>query len=185
MLLADTMAIFFVIIGLLITFPSLWLFCEALFPAWVDESSSAVKHGFIKSLLCGIPVVLAAVFIVAILGKLPGSVGQIAGILSFCLLMLFAQLGVAGFARVLGMRLKNSEKDTTIRVTLRGGAVLVLTFLLPILGWFLILPGSIVIGAGSSIRVFCSRIRATMRSSKKAKAPAVVLSGSEAGLQEP
>ena len=184
MLLADTMAIFFVIIGLLITFPSLWLFCAALFPVWVDESSNAVKNGFIKSLLCGIPVVLAAVFIVAILGKLPGSVGQIAGILSFCLLMLFAQLGVAGFARILGSRLKASDNDTTIRVTLRGGLVLVLTFLLPILGWFLILPGSIVIGAGSSIRVFCARIRTALRSSKKTK-QSVVLAGPETSLQEP
>lgn len=158
MLLADTMAVFFVIVGLLLTFPSLWLFCSALFPKWVDETSNAVRNGFIKSFLCGLPVVLLFIFLVVVLGKLPGSLGQIAGILSFCLLMLFAQLGVAGFARMLGVRLQLSDNDNVVRLTIRGGAVLVLSYLLPLLGWFLILPGSIVIGAGSSMRVLSSRL---------------------------
>jgi len=153
MLLADTMAIFLVIVGLLITFPSLWLLCSALWPAFVERSSSSVQGGVWKSFFVGIPVLALSVVIVAVVGKLPATFGQIGGILAFSVLMLFAQAGLAGLARQIGLKLFYANGTENLwKPTLRGGAVLVLSYLLPLVGWFLILPASIIIGAGSSVR---------------------------------
>lgn len=153
MLLADTMAIFFVIVGLIITFPSLWLLCAALWPAFLERSCRAVEGGIWKSFFLGIPVAFVSVLIVVIVGKLPASFGQIGGILSFSILMLFAQVGVAGLACSIGSRLFSAGAGQPAwKATMRGGAVLVLSWLLPLVGWFLILPASIIIGAGTSLR---------------------------------
>ncbi|MBX9723516.1 MAG: hypothetical protein K2X81_19075, partial [Candidatus Obscuribacterales bacterium] len=132
MLFADTMAIFFVVIGFLIAFPSLWLFCSGLWPAFVQRTTDAVEKGFWKSFLIGIPITVLSVVLVVVVGKLPGSIGQIGGILAFSLLMLFAQTGVAGLAGLLGRRLRSpADIERPWKGTLRGGIVLSLSYLLP------------------------------------------------------
>lgn len=180
MLFADTMAWFFVIVGLLITFPSLWLLCTGLWPNFVERASHAVSGGIIKSFLIGIPVTALAVFIVIVVGKLPASFGQIGGVLSFSALMLFAQTGVAGLAKQLGLKLFYPEgTERPCRPVLRGGAVLVLSYLLPLVGWFLILPASIIIGAGSATRACLAKRNKSETESKALEAEAKV---SETGL---
>lgn len=159
MLFADTMAIFFVILGLLLAFPSLWLFCRALWPEQVARTTETV--GF-KSFLIGVPVTAVAVFIVIVVGKLPASFGQIGGVLAFSALLLFAQIGVAGIATHIGNRLPSPvDKEKPWRVTLRGGIILALTYLLPLLGWFLIIPVSVITGAGSATRAFWPKKKPT------------------------
>jgi hypothetical protein len=153
MLFADTMAIFFVVIGFLIAFPALWLFCSGIWPAFVQRTADAVEKGLWKSFLIGIPITALFTFLIAIVGKLPASIGQIGGIVLFSLLMLFAQCGVAGVATLLGRRLKSpADIERPWKGNLRGGIVLSLSYLLPLVGWFLILPASIIIGAGSATR---------------------------------
>jgi hypothetical protein len=56
------------------------------------------------------------------------------------------------------------------RVTLRGGAALGLAFLLPILGWFVILPMSMTVGCGAS---FLSLLR-TIAASRDQRRQAIV-----------
>lgn len=148
MLFADTMAIFFVIVGLLLTFPSIWLLCRGLWPGRVQRASEVVG---MKSFFIGLPITALAVFIVIVAGKIPGPPGQIAGVLSFSALFLFAQVGVSGIATHLGRRLSSPvDEEKPWRATLRGGIILVLSYLLPLVGWFLILPVSIITGAGAA-----------------------------------
>ena len=45
------------------------------------------------------------------------------------------------------------------RSTLRGGVVLELTYLLPFLGWFVILPASIIIGSGAANLGLLSKLK--------------------------
>ncbi|MBX9568562.1 MAG: hypothetical protein K2X77_06675 [Candidatus Obscuribacterales bacterium] len=158
MLFADTMAIFFVILGLLLAFPSLWLFCRALWPEQVARTTETVG---LKSFFVGVPVTAVAVVVVIVVGKLPASAGQIGGVIAFSALLLFAQIGVAGIATHIGNRLPSPvDKDKPWRVTLRGGIILALTYLLPLLGWFLIIPVSVITGAGSATRALFPRKKA-------------------------
>jgi hypothetical protein len=71
--------------------------------------------------------------------------------LIICLYVLHASAGVSGFATCIGRRLRSPADDARPwRATLRGGIVLELSYLLPVAGWFVILPISTIIGSGAS-----------------------------------
>lgn len=151
MLMADTMAVFFVILGMLLAFPGLWLLCRGLWPDTVDSASARCAKGLWSSFLVGVLITLAMVLLTIILFKIPASFGKVAGISLVCLYMVHAHAGVAGLASAIGRRLASPvDQERPWRSTLRGGVILELTYLLPILGWFGLLPLSIIIGSGAA-----------------------------------
>jgi hypothetical protein len=152
MLMADTMAIFFIILGFMLAFPGLWLLCRGLWPAMVNQAAARSNHGLWISFLVGLPPTAIVAFGVAILFNL-GPVAKVLAIALFCVYMVYAHTGVAGLATSVGQRLASRvDEEQPWRATLRGGIVLELTYLLPILGWFVILPVSIVVGCGAATR---------------------------------
>lgn len=151
MLMADTMAIFFVILGLLLAFPGLWLLCRGLWPRAVANAAAICGKGLIKPFIAGLPVTVVMVFAAVALGNL-GPPGKIAAAAMVCLYMMFANCGVAGLTTAVGERLASSvDSEQPWRATLRGGVALGLASLLPILGWFVILPVSMTVGCGASL----------------------------------
>jgi hypothetical protein len=87
------------------------------------------------------------------LSKLPQPVGGILAVGDICLFVTYASAGVAGLATVVGERLPSpADAQCPWKATIRGGVILELSYLLPILGWFVLLPASIIIGAGSITR---------------------------------
>jgi len=154
MLMADTMAIFFVILGLLLAFPGLWLLCRGLWPGVVIEAAAICRKGLIKPFFAGLPVTAAMIFAAAVLGNI-GSAGKIAAGAVVCLYLMIANCGVSGLVTVVGERLAsapgNMDSPQPWRATLRGGAALGLASLLPILGWFVIFPASVIVGCGASL----------------------------------
>jgi hypothetical protein len=154
MLMADTMAIFFVILGLLLAFPGLWLLCRGLWPRVVTEAAAICGKGLIKPFIAGLPVTAAMIFAAAVLGNF-GSAGKIAAGALVCLYLMIANCGVAGLITVVGERLAsppgNMDSQQPWRATLRGGVALGLASLLPILGWFVIFPASVIVGCGASL----------------------------------
>jgi hypothetical protein len=167
MLMADTMAIFFVILGLLLAFPGLWVLCRGLWPRAVAKAAAVCGKGLIKPFLAGLPLTAVMIFTAAVLGNL-GPVGKMAVVAMVCLYLMIANCGVAGLVTVVGERLAgpsvNIDSQQPWRATLRGGVVLGLASLLPILGWFVILPVAVIIGCGANLlsllRAFAgSRVR--------------------------
>jgi hypothetical protein len=74
--------------------------------------------------------------------------------------MLQAHTGVSGLATSIGRRLSSPlDEQRPWRSTLRGGLVLELTYLLPFLGWFVILPASIIIGSGAANLGLLSKLK--------------------------
>lgn len=154
MMLADTIGIFLFVVGVLIAFPSLWLLSRALWTNAVIACSERNSRGLIKSFFVGLPIVVITIVVMGLLGKLPGPVGQLSPLLALSVLFFYASVGVAGVATMLGARLPSpADNDRPWKVTLRGGIVLVLSYMFPVLGWFLILPVSLVIGCGTLTRV--------------------------------
>jgi len=152
MLMADTMAIFFVILGLLLAFPGLWVLCRGLWPRTVAKAVAVCDKGLIKPFLAGLPLTAVMIFSAAVLGNL-GPAGKIAAVAMVCLYLMIANSGVAGLVTVVGERLASGNIDSPQpwRATLRGGVVLGLASLLPILGWFVILPVALIIGCGANL----------------------------------
>lgn len=153
MLMADTMAIFLSVLGMLIACPALWLLCRGLWPDLVDYCKADCSVTLFKPFLVGLPLTIAAVFAVAFLSKLPQPVGGISSLALICLFITYAGSGVAGLATVIGERLPSpADALCPWKATIRGGIVLELSYILPFLGWFVLLPISIVIGAGATTR---------------------------------
>jgi hypothetical protein len=153
MLMADTLAIFLSVLGMLLACPGLWLLCRGLWPQTVEQTALDCRKTLWKPFLVGIPITALIVFTVALVSKLPGSFGGISAVATVCLFITYASIGVAGLATVIGERLPSpADARCPWKATIRGGVVLELAYLLPILGWFLLLPASIIIGAGSTTR---------------------------------
>lgn len=170
MVLADTMAIFLVIVGLLICFNAVWLLCRAIWAPLVHHARDAHHDGMIKSFFIGLPMTaLTVVVFGALANDKQGPWGLVAIILA-SIYLLFSSIGVAGIADLIGEKLgTNVEGQPPWRETIRGGIVLVLSFLFPFVGWLVIMPVSMVIGCGATIRaVFrewkCSRLERAKKS---------------------
>jgi hypothetical protein len=174
MLMADTMAVFFVIMGMMLAFPGLWLLCLGLWPHTVTEAAERCRKGLRLSFLVGLPVTIVVVILSLKLLALAGGLGKAAGIGLFCVFMLHAHIGVSGLATAIGRRLASPvDQAREWRATFRGGLVLELSYLLPILGWFVILPASIVIGSGAVTRVQFRKLRNAVKRVRTAPAAVV------------
>jgi hypothetical protein len=153
MVLADTMAIFLVIVGLLICFNAVWLFCRAIWEPLVRHARDAHDDGMVKSFFVGVP--LTAIVVVTFFALANDKQGPW-GLVAFILLgvyILFASIGVSGLAGLIGDKLADrSHSQPPWKETVRGGAVLVLSFLFPVVGWFVLMPIAFVVGCGASIR---------------------------------
>ena len=160
MLMADTMSIFFVILGMMLAFPGLWLLCRGLWPESVAAATDRCSRSLWSSFLVGLPITIVMIVVTRILFSILGPAGKIAGVGVVCLYMLQAHTGVSGLATSIGRRLLSPlDEQRPWRSTLRGGVVLELTYLLPLLGWFVILPASIIIGSGAANLGLLSKLR--------------------------
>jgi hypothetical protein len=105
------------------------------------------------------------IIVAAVLLNVLGAPGRIAGIGVICLYVLQANTGVAGFVTSIGRRLASPvDADRPWRATLRGGIVLELAWLLPILGWFVLLPAATIVGCGAANLALLSKLRRTLPS---------------------
>jgi len=100
MLMADTMSIFFVILGMMLAFPALWLFCRGLWPEAVNAAADRCGKRLWSSFLAGLPITIITIVVVEMVFNVLGPVGKIASVGVVCLYLLQANLGVSGVARL-------------------------------------------------------------------------------------
>lgn len=151
MLMADTMAVFFVILGLVIALVSLIVLVRGLWPVAVRASADRLSRGLVAPFAVGFPLTGVVMLVAAVCSNIAGRPGVLlaGGVLS--VFLLFALTGIAGLATTIGERLEtSSDAGQPWRAVLRGAIVLALSGLMPILGWFVVLPVALVIGAGAS-----------------------------------
>ncbi|HRI86976.1 MAG TPA: hypothetical protein PLJ47_03435 [Candidatus Hydrogenedentes bacterium] len=151
MIMADVFKILFIILGILITTVSYWLLFEALFRRAVKGASLAYEAHPYRVTIIG--AVVAAPLFVAGLALLNSAAGlKLVGAILVSGLLLIGLLGSAGLARLVGMRLASAtDQHYPWRRVLRGGIILSITFVLPIIGWFVVLPLTLVSGVGAII----------------------------------
>lgn len=151
MIMADVFKILFIILGFLITIVAYWLLFEALFRPLVKRASLAYEtHPYrvvIVGAIAGVPIFLASV------GLLNSAAGlKLIGAILMSALVLLALIGSTGLARLVGARLASAtDASYPWRRVLRGGVVLSITFVLPIVGWFVVLPLTLASGVGAII----------------------------------
>lgn len=151
MIMADVFKIVFLVVGIQAVFVAYWLASASLFPRWVVRAGAAYQGRAVRSTLLGLVVAgpLGAIAVALFAG---GGALALLGALVVSVPVLLGLAGSAGFALRLGAGLAPGVEDRTMaRPVLRGGIVLALTFLLPIVGWFLVFPWVLVSGVGAAL----------------------------------
>jgi hypothetical protein len=151
MLMADVMSITLIILGFLLAQQGLWLLSRALWPRRFAAATLRCRRNPVASFLVGVPVTGLVVLLVNVAGKALGAVGQVAAFAIFILYWIYANVGTAGFVTHVGQRLSSpADEARPWAATVRGGVATELAWLVPFVGWFGILPVSIVLGAGAA-----------------------------------
>lgn len=152
MIMADVLTWFLIVSGLYLVLLCYWLAAKALFPRAVLACCERYAHPVVPTVVgvaLLVPVlVLGLAAVKAVTNPGPG------GILKVLLLLLLlpAFLGSAGLAERVGAGLPSPlDVSQPWRRVLRGGLVLAPTFLLPFLGWFVVLPFALVSGFGAVV----------------------------------
>jgi hypothetical protein len=151
--LADVFTFLFVILGFLIVYVGYWLLAYALFPAQTQRCARQLDRAPVKTTLVGLVTLgplIALGFLIS--SKAPNVVGKFVGLGLVFIVLLVALFGSAGLALRVGEGLKavRDEAEPWRRV-LRGGIVLGLTFVLPFIGWVVVMPLTFLAGFGAVI----------------------------------
>jgi hypothetical protein len=152
MIMADVLTWFLIIAGVYLVLVCYWLSAVALFPGLVEACRARYARPLATTAV-GL-VVLAPLLVMGLAAanaiKQPGPAGAVK--ISLLLLLLPAFLGSAGLALRMGEGLRSPrDADQPWRRVLRGSLVLAPTFLLPFLGWFVVLPWTLISGFGAAL----------------------------------
>jgi hypothetical protein len=159
MIVADILFYFLIVLGFYLIFLCYWLAAVALFPLLVENCrNKIVRAPFVTGCLgvvLGGPLLIIGFLLVSRMGN---GVLQIFGLVILLIYTFFALIGSAGLARHIGLGLSAPvDAIQPWRAVLRGGIVLGITFLLPLVGWFAVLPLTLTLGVGAFIRAYWSR----------------------------
>ncbi len=151
--LADVFAITLIILGFLIVYVAYWLMSAGLFPRFAARTSEQIARAPVKTTLLGAVTLVPLLFIgLGISGKAPFPAVKLAGFSIALLSLLAALFGSAGLALRIGQGLKSARDDEEPwRRVLRGGIVLALTFLMPFIGTFVLMPFAYLAGFGAFV----------------------------------
>jgi hypothetical protein len=173
MIMADVFKIVFLVLGTLIVLVSYWLAAAALFPRTVARARVAYSERPVRATVIGAAVGGPSVLIGLALLSAPNGAAKLLGGAVVSTQILLGLLGSAGLGQRIGAGLPSAgDASRPWRAVLRGGTVLSLTFLLPIIGWFGVLPWALTSGVGAALmamRAF-SRQRPSSAESREPRA---------------
>jgi hypothetical protein len=151
--LADVFTFLFVILGFLIVYVGYWLMAYGLFPRLTERCAEQINRAPVKTPLLGAVMLVPLVTIgFAISAKAPNAVGKILGVGLVLIALLIALFGAAGLALRIGYGLHSvRDEQEPWRRVMRGGIVLGLTFVMPFLGWFVLMPFALLTGFGAMV----------------------------------
>ena len=152
MIVADILMWFFLIAGTYIVFNSYWLATQGLFPDFVDRCRDRIRFAPVRRFLFGLGLTLPIAGLGIAMLNAPKAWLKFGGAAVLIVLFLVGLCGATGIAAQIGTGLgKPVDELQSWRRVLRGGGVLGLTFILPLAGWFLILPMTLMMGLGAAV----------------------------------
>lgn len=171
MIMADLLTWTLGVAGMLAVSVSYWLATQGLFPRLVTRTSGHYQKP-VRATLVGLAVFVPAGLLGVLAFQAGNPVVKSIGALLIGLSVLIGLVGSCGLCHRIGAGLASEldEKQPWRRV-LRGGIVLALTFLLPVVGWFVILPWTLISGLGAALL--------SLRPERSPEQPRPVVSGQD------
>lgn len=150
---ADVYAVFGTLLALGMAFPGLLTGSWLLFPEAVGRSRMRIMATPFRSFFLGLGSVLLLAIPVAILNALPLGLAKLVAALLVFGAFAVATLGASAIAVELGDRIRDHAAHSLsgIGAVVRGAVVLELAAVFPLVGWFLIIPGVLLMGFGAGV----------------------------------
>jgi hypothetical protein len=137
------------IAGFLAALTGFQLLLAAVFARRADAALRTLRERPGLSGVLGVLAVIATVVAIAVLQQFGGPGKFLGGLITAAMAFPLAG-GLATVSRFVGERMPSPADDgRPWRATLRGGVTCALAFVVPIVGWFLVLPASAVMGLGA------------------------------------
>lgn len=161
MIMADVFKILFLILGALICTVSYWLMFSALFGPTIARAQQALAARpwriFFTGALAGVPLILLGI---AMASNGAGPI-KLLGVTLLMALVTAALFGSTGLVWMVGRGLGNPQLPAhNGALVFRGGFVVSVACVFPLVGWFLVLPAVLIAGFGAALHVLRPR-RAT------------------------
>ena len=148
----DVLRVLLLILGAMLIFQAYWLAGAGLFPRLVGQARDRYKTP-IRTTLIGLAVVVPTFFIgIFWLANKDNNIVKIIGIVIGIVPLMLGAIGSAGLCQLIGLGLPApGDQSQNWRRGWRGGWVLNFCYLLPFIGWFVILPWGIISGCGAFV----------------------------------
>lgn len=149
MIMADILKIFLIVVGVLTVYVTYWLVAQALFPAVVERARQHYATPT-RITLIGLGAAALPVLLGAAISNLPNPLMKLIGVTMMVVPAMLGLVGSAGLALRIGAGLPSpADAAQPWRRVLRGGILLALTFLLPMVGWIVLTLWTLVSGFGA------------------------------------
>jgi Na+/melibiose symporter-like transporter len=149
---ADISAVFGTLLTLGIVFPGLLSAWWLLFPASVDRAQERLELTPWRCFWLGGVATAILVVPVVVLLALPFGPAKLAGWVLMLTTLAVASLGAAGLAARMGQRLQHlSPSQTPLGAFVRGAVTLELAAAFPVVGWFFVIPLTLVTALGATL----------------------------------
>lgn len=147
----ETFAVLLLTTLSLITLTASFIFTRGLFPHKVDLIQSALENHWKRSFWLGLVNTIFITILVLGLGSIGNNyrVFYLPTFAIFGTFLIGLLFGLTAFIQLLGGRL--FPERTPVQRDVWAGAVLLLTGLLPVVGWFLLFPYVICLGVGAVV----------------------------------
>ncbi len=153
MIMADVFKILFLILGMLICTVSYWLMFSALFASAVGRTQQVLAARPFRVLLMGALVGIPLVLLGLAMAANGAGPLKLLGVTLLILLTTAALFGSTGLVRMVGIGLGNPQiSRSNGGVVLRGGSVVAIACVFPLVGWFLLLPIVLILGFGAMLQ---------------------------------
>lgn len=149
----DVYAIFGTLLALGIAFPGMLTAWWLLFPGVVDKASQRADRTPGRSLALGALAALAMGVPAAVLLALPVGAAKFLGVVLVLGGLALASVGAAGLAAAMGQRWQRRAGDGAGKTGsfVRAAVALELAAAFPILGWFVVIPITVLVGLGGAV----------------------------------
>lgn len=150
---ADVYAVFGTLLALGIAFPGMLTAAWLLFPETVARAQTRLEHTPGRCLAMGVGGAAALAVPLGILFALPFGPTRFLGAVGLMLALAAATLGAAGLAAEMGRRLNERAEGrfTPAGAFLRGAVALELAAAFPFIGWFLVIPVTLLTSLGAAL----------------------------------
>jgi hypothetical protein len=147
---ADILAIVSGLTILGVAFPALWIILRLTFPAVVERASQCAGSKPGSALLKGLLAFILIFLLAVVLGKNPHGLSKFFSLLVLLTGLSLSMLGGAGLVDHLAGRFKKLTGTDHPILELFSSAILIeLASVLPLVGWFVVLPVTFLIMLGS------------------------------------